>query len=45
MIARDGFASVACETRPARILGGTAGLMNVLALYFFFTEVESLSPV
>ena len=39
MIARDGLASVACETRSARILAGIAVSMNVLALYFFFTEV------
>ena len=44
MIAHDGLASVLCETRPARILAGIAVFMNVLALYFFFTEVKRWSP-
>ena len=41
MISHDGLASVACETRQARILAGIAVLMNALALYFFFTEVNT----
>jgi hypothetical protein len=41
MISHDGLASVVCETKSARILAGIAVLMNMLALYFFFTEVHS----
>ena len=41
MIASDGLASVVCETRQAWILSGTAHCMNVLAIYFFLTEVSS----
>ena len=40
MISHDGLASVVCETTPARVLAGIAVLMNALALYFFFTEVQ-----
>ena len=40
MIAQDGLASVACESKTARVLVGTSILMDVLTFYFVLTEVS-----
>jgi hypothetical protein len=42
MIAQDGLASVACDTRVARVLAGVAGVMNFLACYLVLTEVGEI---
>ena len=39
MIAQDGLASVACESRPARVLTGIAVGMDLLTCYLFLTEL------
>ena len=40
MIAHDGLASVACESRPARVLTGIAFVMQFLVGYLVLTEVS-----
>ena len=42
MIAHDGLASVACESRTAAILMGAAILMDALTFYFVLTEVRMM---
>ena len=42
MIAHDGLASVACESRPARVLTGVAIIMDLLVCYLFLTEVGAI---
>ena len=41
MIARDGLASVACDSRTARVLMGVAVIMDLLSCYLILTEVCS----
>ena len=43
MTAREGLASMVCETKTAKALAGVAVVMNALAVYFFFTEVSRSS--
>ena len=40
MIAQDGLASFACESRLALVLAGFAMMMNFLVCYFIITEVS-----
>ena len=39
MIAHDGLASVACDSRTARVLMGVAVIMDLLSCYLIITEV------
>ena len=39
MIAHDGLASVACDSRAARVLMGVAVIMDILSCYLILTEV------
>ena len=39
MIAHDGLASVACDSRTARVLMGVAVIMDLLSCYLILTEV------
>jgi len=39
MIAQDGLASVACDSRTARVLMGVAIVMDLLSCYLIITEV------
>ena len=43
MVADDGLASVACESRPSRVLMRIAVVVDLLACYFIITEVRHLS--
>ena len=40
MVADDGLASVACESRPSRVLMRIAVVVDLLACYFIITEVR-----
>ena len=39
MIAHDGLASVACDSRTARVLMGVAAIIDLLSCYLILTEV------
>ena len=43
MIAHDGLASVACDSRTARVLMGVAVIMDLLSCYLILTEVRFFS--
>ena len=42
-IAQDGLASVACESKSARVLAGASIVMDALTLYLVLSEVRIVS--